>query len=119
MMRALFFMLLSSSAFAAEGPYETVNLEALPEVHDVVKSDQGEVWRAGLQSGGFVRVERFASAEEAESMQTFRSRSLVNVDAPTDASYQLVRDENILISVRSHAGDAVEMIERVRGVLSR
>ena len=119
MMHILSLLFLSAVSFAAEGPYQAVQLEALAEVHDVVKSERAEIWRAGLTSGGFVRVERLETAEEAEALLAFRTESLTNVAAPMDDGWQLVRDENVLISVRSHAGLAVEITQRVRGALLR
>jgi hypothetical protein len=128
-MRAFIILGLLASGLAHAGEWAGVPLDraAALGLGTPTVSEVGAGWRAPVPAGGFVAVEVFTDAVQAEAAFAHRSASSTTLEQPSLAladqavgdgdAYVLVRDANVLIRVRALQGGATSVVERVRGAL--
>ena len=120
---------VSTSAFA--GNWAGIPLDSLSTIGiaEPALSEVSDVWRAALPGGGFVRVE--IQATEGDARQAFSFQSVALTSRPAEEGllvadeavgngkdYLLVRDGNVLISVRDPHGAAAVWVQRLRDRLA-
>lgn len=86
--------------------------------------ERADRWRAGLPDGGFVSFAWFVDGATATAafegqLQTASTLAPVRVSATVagDGQWRIVRVDNVIIAVRSHAGRALAIVEALRGAL--